>query len=173
MFKKSSYVFGTGIIIMSSLFSQASADPKCLPVHGKASNNAQLEGRTQGVAALAIGNKKLKCSIVGIPQSGIERAPNFLHNIVCDNKASSDEAQSQLTLKTWFTSEPIGTGSCVTGNPYGEASFSFEELSIPIPESARGGFTGVTDEGSIIIQGDYNCNGGITMKFHGNFCFSD
>jgi len=171
MFKKSSIVFGALIITMAGLANQVSAE--CLTVHGKAANNMQQNGNTQGVASLRLDTQKLKCAIVGVPQSVIPGGPNFLHNIVCDNKASFDEAQSQVTLKTWFTSPPNPTGLCAENNPYGEVSFSFEEVSFPDPNSVRGDFMGITDGGSIIIKGDYNCDGGIIMKFSGEFCFSE
>ena len=177
MFNKSYALFGTGIIILASLTSQASADnDHCLSAKGKITNNAQAGGFTQGVATLKLGHKKLRCSIVGVSQQLIPGEPNFLHTVVCNNKALPNDAQSQLTLKTWFLSEPVVTGSCDKENLWGPVSFSFEEMSIPDPSSARGDFIGVTDteeDGNIIIKGNYNCNGGITMKFKGQLCFAD
>jgi len=183
MFKKISTVLGAGIIIMTGLISQASAGDYCLPAEGKITNNAQLGGNTMGVVALKLHGKKLKCALIGVAQPVIPGGPNYLHTLVCDNKASFDEAQSQVTLKTWFVSEPEMTGGCVEGNPSGPASFSFEETSIPDPSTARGEFIGIDGvdypsqitgtDSYITITGDYNCAGGITMKFDGQLCFSE
>lgn len=188
MLKKISIVLGTGIIIMTGLISQASAG--CMSAKGKITNNIQPDGNTMGVVALNLGGKKLKCALIGDlqdqPKFGIiedEPKPNYLHTLVCDNKALLNDAQSQVTLKTWFVSEAEVTGICDEGNPSGPYSFSFEEISIPDPSTARGEFIGIdgVDYPSeitgtysyITITGDYNCAGGITMKFDGQLCFSN
>ena len=169
MLGKLSVAVGAGVIVMSGFVSQASAG--CLPAKGKITNNAQADGSTLGVVALSLGREKLKCGIVGAPQ--FPAPPNFKHTIVCDNKAAPDEAQAQITLNTNFLGEPTFTGFCPEGSPGGPVSFSFEEISIPDPATARGTFQGVTEEGSITITGDFNCDGGIVMKFTGSMCFAD
>lgn len=171
MFNKLSVALCTGLIL-AGFMGHASAE--CLPASGKITNNAQQGGNTQGVVALNLDRQKLKCALIGVAQPETDNGPNFLHTLVCDDKALPDEAQSQLTLKTWFASAPVITGYCEGENPFGPVSFSFEEISIPDPITARGDFIGVTDNDSLIsITGDYNCEGGITMKFDGQLCFSE
>lgn len=169
MLGKLSVAVGAGVFIMTGLVSQASAD--CEIAKGKITNNAQLDGSTLGVVALKLGTDKHKCAIVGAPQ--FATPPDFRHTVVCDNKAAHDEAQAQVTFNTSFLSAPTITGFCDEGSPGGPVSFSFEEISIPDPDTARGAFQGVTDEGSITITGDFNCDGGIVMKFDGFMCFDD
>mgnify|MGYP000087671301 CR=1 FL=1 len=173
MFKNSTVLFSVGIIIITGLVSQASAE--CLSAKGKITNNAQPGGNTQGVVALNLGNDKYKCALIGEAQPQIPGGPNFLHKAVCDDKASPGTAQAQVTFETRFLANPADsiTGFCPEGNLWGPVSFSFEEISTPIPSSARGEFSEVTDQGSIIITGDYNCDGGITMNFDGEICFAE
>ena len=171
MNKKISAVLGSGIIIISSLASPVWAE--CVEVKGKIANNAQAGGATLGVAALNMGGEKFKCAVSGDPQPMIPGGPNFRHTLVCDDKVGADEPQSQITLNTFFVSELAVSGYCPPENPFGPVSFSFEELSIPDPVTVRGEFVGVDPEtSSITITGDYNCNGGITMKFNGQLCFN-
>jgi len=93
--------------------------------------------------------------------------------MVCDNKTSDEEAQAQVTFDTSFLEVPLNTGSCPTGSPGGQYSISFIEKSIPVPSTALGAFVGITNEHGIIIKGNFNCMGGITMKFNGKLCFSE
>ena len=160
---------GVGVIIMTGFVSQAAAD--CETAKGKITNNGQPDGSTLGVVALRLGHEKHKCAIVGAPQ--FPGPPNFRHTVVCDNKAGPDEAQAQVTFDTSFTREIDFTGYCDIDNPWGPVSFSFEEFSIPDPDTARGSFEGVTNEGGITITGDFNCDGGIVMKFNGSICFDE
>jgi hypothetical protein len=169
MLGKLSVVVGAGVIAMSGFVSQASAE--CLTAKGKITNNGQPDGSTLGSIALNLGKEKFKCGIVGIRQ--FSSPPDFKHTVVCDNKASSDEAQAQVTFNTSFLSAPTNVAPCPAGSPGGPVSFSFEEISTPDPATARGAFQGVTDEGSIIITGDFNCDGGIVMKFNGLMCIND
>ena len=167
MIGKLSVAVGASVIVMTGLVSQASAE--CFTAKGKITNNAQPDGTTLGVVALNLDKEKLKCGIVGVRP--FVSPPDFRHTVVCDNKASPDEAQAQVTFNTEFISAPTNFIPCPAGSPGGEYSFSFEERSTPDPLTARGTFQGVTDEGSIIITGDFNCDGGIVMKFNGLMCF--
>ncbi|RLA43036.1 MAG: hypothetical protein DRR06_13050 [Gammaproteobacteria bacterium] len=181
MNKKISAVLGTGIIIISSLASSVWAECNGVEVSvkGKIANNAQAEGATLGVAALNMGGEKFKCAVSGDPQPLMPEGPNFRHTLVCDDKVGADEPQSQITLNTFFVSPLVVTGYCPdieegVPNPFGPDSFTFEELSIPDPATARGVFVGADpSDSSITITGDYNCNGGINMKFNGVMCFTD
>ena len=180
MFNKLSVALCTGVILVGFM---GHASAQCSTASGKIVNNAQPGNITQGVIALTLGKQKLKCALIGVPQQEEEGEPNYLHTLVCDNKALPDEAQSQLTLKTWFASEPELTGFCIDDNPFGPVSFSFEEISIPDPSTARGEFIGIngvdypseitSTDSYITITGNYNCAGGITMKFNGQLCISD
>jgi hypothetical protein len=172
MFVKLSVVACASVIVMTGLVSQASAE--CLTAKGKITNNAQLDGSTLGVVALNLDGNKLKCAIAGIPQP--EGGPNFKHTVVCDNKAPTDAAQAHVTFDTYFLTNPedpfYHTGFCGFDNPYGPVSFSFEEISYADPLTVRGAFEGATG-GELFIEGEYNCDGGIVMKFKGDICFSD
>lgn len=180
MFNKLSFALCTGVIF-AGFVGHASA--QCLTASGKIANNIQPGNITQGVIALKLDKQKLKCALIGNPQLGIEGEPNYLHTLVCDNKALPEDAQSQVTMKTWFTSPPVVTGGCDAQNPSGPIAFSFEEISIPDPSTARGEFIGITGvdypseitgtDSYITITGNYNCAGGITMQFDGQLCFSD
>lgn len=168
MIRKLSIAVGASIILMNGLASQASDG--CLTAKGKIANNAQPDGSTLGVVALRLGKEKLRCGIIGVPH--FPSPPNFRHTIVCDNRASSDEAQAQVTFDTYL-GDPTNIEPCPIDSPGGEISFSFEEESIPDPVTARGAFQGITDEGSIYVKGEYNCDGGIVMKFDGELCFDE
>ena len=175
MNKKVSAVLSSGIIIMSSLASPAWAD-ECLKAKGNIANNAQAGGVTLGVATLKLGDENFKCAVSGDPQLSDPNAfppqPNYRHTLVCDDKVGAGEPQSQITFNTFFASEPVNTSDCDMYNPFGPHSFTFEELSIPDPATARGAFVGVDPSmSSITITGDYNCSGGINMKFKGEMCF--
>ena len=172
MKKKVSAALGFGII-MSSLASPVQAD-ECLNAKGKIANNAQPGLNTLGVAALNMGGQKMKCAVSGDFQSNTPGVVNYRHTLVCDDKVGDGEAQSQVTFDTSFLSPQVPTGACPEGNPFGPFSFTFEEISIPDPDTARGSFVGVNAEESsfIIITGDYNCDGGINMKFNGMMCFT-
>ncbi len=146
----------------------------CFNTHGKITNNAQADSSSLGVAALKIGSDKFECAVSGIPQAMVPEGPNFRHTLVCDDHVSAEEPQSQITLNSFFTAPPSPTGTCPAGNPFGPVSFSFEELSIPDPATARGLFVGIDPARSAVkISGNYNCNGGITMKLKGAICFPD
>jgi hypothetical protein len=171
MNKKVTAVLGSGIIIISSFANLAWAE-ECVVAKGKIANNVQSGGATLGVAALNMDGKKFKCAVSGEPQAQAPGAPNFRHTLVCDDKVGAGEPQSQITLNTFFVSPLAPTGACDDGNPFGPASFTFEERSIPDPATARGAFVGVDPTmSSITITGDYNCNGGINMIFEGLMCF--
>lgn len=171
MSKKISAALGSGVIIMCSFANPLWAGT-CMSANGKIANNAQSGGATLGVAALSLDNKKYKCAISGVPQNPVPEGPNFRHTIVCDDKVGDGNPQSQITLNTFFTSPLVPTGACNEGNPFGPASFTFEEHSVPDPVTARGLFTGIDPSASsITITGDYNCAGGINMKFEGLMCF--
>ena len=168
MKKKVSALLGFGIIITYSLANTAWAE--CANVKGKIANNAQTNGTTLGVASLKLDNQPFKCAVSGVPQPYSPDGPNFRHTLVCDDKVGDGEAQSQITFNTFFTSEPVPTGIICPG---GTPSFTFEELSIPDPTTARGAFTGADPSmSSITITGDFNCNGGINMTFNGMMCFT-
>jgi hypothetical protein len=173
MNKRVSAVLGSGIIIMSGLASPAWAD-KCLDVKGRIANNAQAGGTTLGVAALIMGNQKFKCAVSGIPQAEVPEGPNFRHTLVCDDKVDAGAPQSQITLNTFFADQPEVAGICPEGedNPFGPVSFTFEERSHPDTATARGVFVGADPSKYITITGDYNCSGGINMKFEGMMCFT-
>ena len=171
MNKKISAILGSGLLIISSFTAPAWAE-ECLKAKGKIANNVQDGGATLGVAAVKLGNKKLNCAVSGEPQGQIPNGPNFRHTLVCDDNAANGEPQSQITLNTFFVADPVPTGQCEEGNPFGPVPFSFVELSIPDPATARGNFVGVDPAlSSITITGDYNCKGGINMKFDGLLCF--
>lgn len=171
MNRKVTAVLGSGLIAISSLANTAWAE-ECLVAKGKIANNVQDGGATLGVAALNLDGTKYKCAVYGDPQAQAPGAPNFRHTLVCDDKVGAGEPQSQITFNTFFVSPPTPTGACPEENPFGPASFTFEELSIPDPVTARGAFVGVDSSmSSITITGDYNCNGGINMKFDGLMCF--
>ena len=173
MLKKSSSLLGTVLIITTASFfsGNALAASKCFAAKGKIANNAQPDGSTLGVAALNLGDHKLKCAVKGDPQAF--GGPDFKHTLVCNNSASNEDAQAQVTFDTIFLDTPVITGSCPKGSPGGPVSFSFIEKSIPVPSTARGAFVGITNEHGIIIKGNFNCMGGITMKFKGKICISD
>ena len=172
MLGKLSVAVGAGLIVMNGFVSLASAE--CLTAKGRITNNAQLDGSTLGVVALNLDGNKLKCAIAGIRQP--DGGPNFKHTIVCDNKAPTDAAQAQITFDTYFLTNPedpsYHTKFCGLDNPYGLVSFSFEEISYADPLTARGAFEGATG-GALFIEGEYNCDGGIVMKFEGDICFPD
>lgn len=160
------------IITTASFFTgNALAASECLVATGKITNNAQPDGSTLGVAAVNLGDDKLKCAVKGDRQ--FSGNPDFKHTIVCDNKTSDGDAQAQVTFNTSFLDAPVFTGFCPEGSPGGPISFSFIEESIPDSGTARGAFVGITNERGIIIKGDFNCMGGITMKFEGELCFSE
>lgn len=159
----------SAILSVSGVMGNASA--ACLAASGKISNNVQADGTTLGTVALTLGRQKLKCGISGAPQ--FPGPPDFRHTIVCDDKAADGEAQAQVTFNTSFMSAPVVTDFCPDGSPGGVVAISFEEISIPDPQTARGTFKGITTDGAIIIQGDLNCDGGINMKFAGELCFSE
>ena len=168
MSNKFSVMFGAGTLLMIGFVSQVSAET-CFSAKGKITNNSQIDGTTLGVVVLTLDGKKSKCALIGKPLSLVPGQVNFRHTIVCDNKVPSDEPQPQVTLNTSFLS-PLEVEFC----PPGSASpvyFPFEEISTPDPATAIGDFTGINENGSIIINGNLNCGGGIQMKFKGEFCF--
>lgn len=169
---KQTILFCAGVVCLGAL-NQALAQEQnsfiCEDASGKITNNAQLGGSTLGVVALKLGQQKLKCGITGQPQA-YPSEYNFIHTIACDDKASTDSAQAQVSFNTKFTSQSNVT-PCPGGSPGGPISFSFEEVSTPILGSGRGAFKGVTG-GSLDITGNYNCDGGIVMKFDGQMCYS-
>ena len=169
MNKKLSAVLSSGLIMFGSLASNGWA--ACVIAKGKIENNATSGSTTLGVAALALGNMKLKCAISGVAQ--LPGGPNFLHTIVCDDDVAVGQPQSQITLATTFLAQPVPTGACAANNPFGPVSFTFREGSVPIPNTGRGVFAGANTLGQIIITGNYNCNGGINMKFEGQVCYPD
>lgn len=159
-----------GVIALNGLMSEASAE--CFSASGKITNNGQPTGVTLGVVALKLGENRFKCGIMGLPQAF---GPyNFKHTIVCDDKAAHDAAQAQVTFNTFFAAPLSNVAQCPAGSPGGAASFSFMETSIPDPSTARGAFSGISENGSTLtISGRYNCNGGIVMDFTGQLCFAD
>jgi len=125
---------------------------------GKIANNAQAGGVTLGVAALNLGGQKLKCAVSGAPGekprapliTGIRLSATHL------DKVGTGEPQSRITFKNYFASPPAPTGEYPAGNPFGPFSFTFEELSIPDPATARGAFVGADPaSSSITITGDH------------------
>jgi len=169
MNKQLSLLMGVGFIVLNGAITNALASD-CLPAKGKITNNIQPGQDTLGVVAFTLGNQKLKCALAGEFQSEVPGQVNYRHTIVCDDKASPDEAQAQLTFNTYFVNK-TETGACEFPI-FGENSFSFEEISFPDPITARGAFAGV-DGGTLNIWGDYNCSGGIVMKFEGEICSID
>ena len=161
------------LMLSGGLINSAFAyEAECLPAKGKITNNGQPDGSTLGIVALNLGRDKYKCGLVGLPQPQIPNGPNFKHTTVCDNKASPDEAQAQVTFNTFFTAEPSNISSCPPGSAGGQVAFSFEEMSIPVEGSARGLFANIDAQASTLyITGDYNCDGGIVMTFDGELCF--
>ena len=172
MQKRLATVLGSGIIVMGSLANPAWAG--CVTAKGKIANNALAGSATLGVAALELGAQKLKCAIAGAPQLVTPDGPNYRHTLVCDDQVGTGQPQSQITFDTFFVSQPVTTGQCQQNNPFGPVSFAFQERSIPDSATARGVFVGAVRETSQInITGDFNCNGGINMKFQGQICFAD
>ena len=172
MKKQLSAALYSGIIIVGSMSSPAWAG--CMAAKGKVANNALQGNATLGVVALELGDRKLKCAVSGIPQLVTPGGPNYRHTIVCDDQAAAGQPQSQITFDTFFVSDPVPTGYCEPGNPFGPVSFTFVERSIPDPATARGMFVNAVRESSALdITGAYNCNGGISMKFQGQICFPD
>lgn len=167
MIRKSLNVFSLAAACCFMLSGAASAE--CLPAKGKITNNGQMDGSTLGVVALGLGANKYKCGIHGVPQN--TPYPSFYHTVVCDDKAGAGQAQAQITFNTVVVSQS-DVVACEPGSPGGPYSFSFDEVSTPIPATGRGAFSGVT-AGSISIQGHYNCQGGITMGFAGQLCMGE
>jgi len=171
MSKKLSALVSSGIMIVGF------ANPAwagCVTAKGKIANNAQAGNSTLGVAALELGAVKIKCAVSGVPQLPSPTGPNYQHTLVCDDHVGTGLPQSQISLNTYFVSPPVATGYCSEGNPFGPVSFTFEERSIPIQGSGRGLFSNASPVTSAItITGDFNCNGGINMKFQGQICFPD
>lgn len=155
-------------IVLSVVVTQTSA--ACLSATGKIFNNLQADGHTLGVVALNLGDEKLKCAISGAPQ--VPGPPNYLHTVVCDDKAAPGDAQAQVTFATSFAAAPVYTSACPAGSPGGPYAFTFVEISTPLPGTGRGAFDDVSG-GALNIQGQVNCQGGITMKFTGSVCFAN
>lgn len=138
-------------------------------IKGRILNNAQANGMTLGVMKLKIkGKKKMNCGINGIPQ--FPAPPNFIHTMVCDDKAGHEEAQSQMSFKSSLVGPPSNIQLC-TSDPKGPVSFDFEELSVPF--AGTGIFINVSSESEVTIKGYLNCEGGIRMSFKGFLCFKE
>jgi len=170
---KHAIFFCTGVMCFGAL-NQALAQESiiCDDASGKITNNAQILGSTLGVVELKkFAQQKLNCGIIGQPQP-VTSGYNFIHTIVCDDKASTDSAQAQVSFNTKFKSAPSNVKPCPDGSPGGPISFSFEEVATPILGSGRGAFKGVAEGGYLDITGSYNCEGGIVMNFDGQMCYS-
>lgn len=186
----------TQTIVGSSLLlgATAYADIVCtdgaqpIPVRGKITNNGQPNSgeagtiSTLGVVAMTVGKKpgpvnRMKCGIIGVNVDPIAD-PNpydfnipvgFLHTLSCDDSVEiyGMTAHSQMTLET--EGEIAVAGFCNGTDPADGIYGSFVEHSIPVANTGRGIFTGVT-EGEITIEGDINCLGSIDMTFAGEIC---
>ncbi len=162
------------------------ADP--IPVSGKITNNGQPSSgeagtvSTLGVVAMKMGQKpgpvsRMKCGIIGVNIDPITD-PNpydqfipvgFIHTLSCDDSVEiyGMAAHSQLSLDT--EGEITFAGFCNGTDPSAGIFGSFVESSIPVANTGRGIFTGVS-EGEITIEGDINCLGSIDMVFAGEIC---
>ncbi len=140
------------------------------PVSGKVFNNAVQPGMTLGTVHAKIGTAKMKCGILGQGASGNDGSINYMHTFVCDDEVvfppTGDTMHSQLTLNTTGVSN---FQACGTNYPPGSAYGTFQEISVPVPGTGRGIFSGV-QTGEVRIDGTINCLGTIDMKFTGAVC---
>lgn len=141
-----------------------------VPVTGKIFNNGVQPGLTLGTVHVSVGGQKLKCGILGQGGSA-DGTINFVHTFVCDDQTvflpTGDTIHSQLTLNT---SGVADVRACLSPPyPLGSTEGTFTEVSVPVPGSGRGIFTGV-ERGEVVIEGTINCMFSIDMKFAGELC---
>ncbi|MBL8446459.1 MAG: hypothetical protein JNJ44_03495 [Zoogloeaceae bacterium] len=169
--------FGPIVPVVLVVVATPVAYAACLPASGKITNNAQFDQTTLGSVAMKLGAQNFKCGIVGKPNGFTEYGlPKFIHTIVCDDKAVNGAPQGQVSFDTSVTSltPTAAPGSCgVPSYSSIGAPFKFEEQTMVIANDpshpARGIFAGVYD-GQIGVEGEFNCQGGIVMKFSGEIC---
>jgi len=131
-----------------------------VPVRGKIFNNLMEDGRTLGVVALNLADKKIKCAIVGDPlPPDADFAVKFVHTVVCED-------HSQVS----FLTQGNITGLLQVCSP-DFAAFSFLEVSTPdLSRPSKGLFEGITG-GSLTITGTVNCQFEVDMTFEGYAVF--
>jgi hypothetical protein len=161
--------------------SPAVAQPRCVPVSGKITNNfVTAEGLTLGVISMVYGavnnGIRLKCALSGVPTTGTS-AINFIHSISCDDSIAVPAFDGSGMVPVHSSIVLYTTGD-VSGPESPTQLFTFRETSIPIPGApARGLFYGVNG-GQIQVQGAVNKSpvafapeGSIDMKFSGQVCY--
>ena len=143
------------------------------PVRGKIFNNAVQPGTTLGTVRLKLGEKRMKCGILGQGAVGNDGSINFVHTLVCNDKVifplTGDTIHSQVTLNTTGFAN---VQACPEGFPPGSTVGTFQETSVPIPGTGRGVFSDV-ERGEIQINGTINCLFTIDMSFSGAVCLKD
>lgn len=171
MYKKPKLSCVGAVLLGLGLAAPGWATGQCISVEGKIFNNAMGPGSTLGVAHVNFGKEKFKCALRGV---GKNAGPdsigplNFDHTIVCDDNAGTFDlpVHSQLVLDTSGYPTSIPTDCPIPGLQ----SFSFIEVSKPVPGSGTGRFQDVVD-GKIAIKGTLYCSLAIDMKFSGQLCF--
>lgn len=171
MYKKRAFSCVGAVLLGLGLADSGWAASRCIPVEGKIFNNAMGPGGTLGIAHVIFAREKFKCGLQGV---GKHAGPdsigplNFDHTMVCDDNAGTYDlpVHSQLVWDTsgYPTSVPV---DCAIP---GLQSFSFIEVSKPVPGSGTGRFQDVVD-GKIAIKGTLYCSLAIDMKFSGQLCF--
>lgn len=163
------------LVLMTAASSVAYA--KCLPAYGRITNNAQLDQTTLGVVTMKLGAQILQCGIVGKPNGYTEaKLPKFIHTIVCDDKASDEAPQGQVSFDTSVTDLKPTTDPGTCGIPNYSAigaPFEFEEQTTVITNDPNHPARGIFSQaygGEIRVKGKFNCDGGIVMKFAGEIC---
>jgi len=193
MWKKLAIVCAAGTFVLGSI-QPVSGQGICgegtgrilTPVRGKIFNNAQLTGNTLGTAHVLLGSRqnrmKMKCGLLGenlwpdpsqpLPDVCEGEPICFQHTFVCDDQTQvgpdpeTDTTHSQLTVIT--RGDVVDVSSCPDYAPFQEI-VSFSEISTPVSGSGRGLFYGA-GEGSLDIDGTFNCFGAIDMEFIGEVC---
>jgi len=176
--------FSVSIIAGAFIFSNSLFAIECLPVKGKVFNNhvgnltqdAFFPFSTLGIAKLKVGNKTMKCGLVGKAIADpFGPGPHFEHTIVCDDDNDTDGTYAQLTFDTSFAEPPVFGACDFPGSDLWPYSISFKEHSVPTVTGpgSFGAFAGITEGTSLDIIGEVNCNLGIEMKLTGQMCFAD
>lgn len=148
-------LMGAALLTILAMPSGSSAQ-SFITVKGKIFNNLKEDGRTLGVVALNLENKKIKCAIVGDPlPPDANFLVKFVHTVVCED-------HSEVTFLTRGNITGI-LPPCASDF----VAFSFLEVSTPdLTRPSKGLFEGISG-GSLTITGTVNCQLEIDMTFEG------
>lgn len=171
MYKKRALSCVGAVLLGLGLAAPGWATGQCISVEGKISNNAMGPGSTLGVAHVIFATEKFKCALQGVGKHADPDSIgplNFDHTMVCEHNVGTFDlpVHSQLVWDTSGYPTSVPTDCAIPGLQ----SFSFIEVSKPVPGSGTGRFQNVVD-GQITIKGTLYCSLAIDMKFSGQLCF--